>query len=198
LAPFQVLRDFLAPAEAAHLLGHAAARQAAFAPTEVRVEGQRRVDPTRRVSLGLRDLGETGPLLERRLRAAASELTAALGMAPFAVSHVELHLVAHGDGAFYGRHIDTRMASEARNIRMLSGVYYVFREPRAFTGGALRLHALDARPRFVDIEPVHNSLAVFPAWVPHEVLPVSVPSGAFGNGRFAVSCWLYARKPGAR
>ena len=197
MPPFRVLHDFLAPAAAARLLDHARERRAAFVPTAVRAGGERRVDPSHRVSLGLRDLGETGPLLERRLREAANEVTAAIGMTPFATSHVELHLVAHGDGAFYGRHIDTRMASEAKNIRMLSGVYYVHREPKAFTGGALRLHALGAPPRFVDIEPVHNALAVFPAWVPHEVLPVAVPSGDFMDARFAVSCWLYARKPGA-
>jgi Rps23 Pro-64 3,4-dihydroxylase Tpa1-like proline 4-hydroxylase len=110
---------------------------------------------------------------------------------------VELELVAHGDGAFYRRHIDTQTATERSHIRVLSGVYYFHRQPKRFTGGALRLYAIGDPQRFTDIEPTHNTLVVFPAWAPHEVQPVRCPSGQFMDSRFAINCWLHARPPGA-
>ena len=134
------------------------------------------------------------PLLKARLLELAPTLIAELRLTPFEVSKVELELVAHGDGAFYKRHIDTATARDAAHLRVLSGVYYLHREPRAFSGGALRLYAIGNNARFVDIEPVCNALLVFPAWAPHEVLPVSVPSGRFADARFAINCWLKQRR----
>ena len=193
MPPFRVLTDFLAPADAARLLDYAAANEAAFTATQVGVGGKGRVDPSFRVSRACRDLGESGPLLERRLREIGLALTAELKVTPFEISQVELQLVAHGDGAFYRRHIDTQTAADVTDIRALSGVYYLHREPRAFTGGALRLYAIGDDTRFVDVEPMHNTLLVFPAWAPHEVRPVSCPSGEFMGSRFAVNCWLRKR-----
>jgi SM-20-related protein len=107
--------------------------------------------------------------------------------------------VAHNDGAFYKRHIDTRGTSALGSIRVPSGVYYFHSQPKAYTGGALRLHAI-ADPqtrRFVDVEPAHDSLVVFPAWAPHEVMPISCPSKRFIDSRFAVNCWVYRNKANA-
>jgi SM-20-related protein len=194
MPPFWVLPDFLAAAEAAGLLHYAGANEAEFVPTRIGVGGKGRVDPSFRVSRAFRDLGETGPLLRRRLEDIAPELIAALKLSPFDVSLVELQLVAHEDGAFYRRHTDIQNAQyvdlHGGHLRVLSGVYYLHRAPKRFTGGALRLYAIFDASRFVDIEPVHNSLVVFPAWAPHEVLPVSCPSGDFMDARFAVNCWL--------
>ena len=58
---------------------------------------------------------------------------------------------------------------------------------------ALRLHVLskpDEKRKFVDIDPVHDSLVFFPSWLPHEVLPVSCPSRRFMDSRFAIHCWF--------
>jgi Rps23 Pro-64 3,4-dihydroxylase Tpa1-like proline 4-hydroxylase len=76
---------------------------------------------------------------------------------------------------------------------MLSAVYYFHRMPKAFSGGCLRLHRIGARPGDIgmDVTPIDNSLVVFPSWAPHEVLPVRCLSGAFGDSRFAVNCWVY-------
>jgi Rps23 Pro-64 3,4-dihydroxylase Tpa1-like proline 4-hydroxylase len=73
--------------------------------------------------------------------------------------------------------------------------------PKAFRGGALRLYAIgDSGGRtFIDIEPVQNGLLVFPAWVPHEVMPVHCPSKRFIDLRFASNCWVCRKKQiGAR
>ena len=104
--------------------------------------------------------------------------------------------MAHNDGAFYKRHIDTQTASERDAIRVLSGVYYFHAEPKAFTGGALRLYAIGDpdKKTFVDIEPAHDSLLAFPSWAPHEVRPISCPSKRFTDSRFAINCWMYRER----
>jgi SM-20-related protein len=197
MPPFRVLEDFLDAAEVERLLTYVAGCETAFAATQVGDKAAARLDPAVRVSSSTSDLGEFRPLLRTRLKGMAEALTAELKLSRFATARVELELVGHGDGAFYRRHIDTQTATQRSHIRVLSGVYYFNRQPRGFTGGALRLFAIGDPDRFADIEPTHNSLVVFPSWAPHEVRPVSCPSGQFMDSRFAINCWLHARPPGA-
>ncbi|HZZ90570.1 MAG TPA: 2OG-Fe(II) oxygenase [Caulobacteraceae bacterium] len=192
LPPHLVLRDFLPAATVAALLAFAVAHEADFKPTGV--GGDSDASPNRRIrrSLGLRRLGPFRRLLAARLRELTPRLTAELKATPFELARVELQLVAHGDGAFYRRHVDTTTGGEAGTLRTLSGVYYFHGEPRAFEGGALRLYAIGpGAARWVDIEPACNTLVVFPSWAPHEVMPVQCASGRFGDSRFAISCWLH-------
>lgn len=196
MPPFRVLEGFLEAAEVERLLEHVAGREAAFTATSIGAGDEGRIDPAIRVSTRVSDLGEFRPLLRTRLKGMADALTAELRLSRFATARVELELVAHGDGAFYRRHIDTLTASDRSHIRVLSGVYYFHRQPRGFTGGALRLYAIGDPGRFVDVEPDHNTLVVFPSWAPHEVRPVRCPSGQFMDSRFAINCWLHARRPG--
>jgi SM-20-related protein len=190
MPPFRVRRDFLGPEVVRDLLDFAIGRQADYRPTGVGPDPAGSVKPDVRVSLGLRDLGPFEPLLEAAVRAAAPGLIAELGMAPIEISQIELQLVAHGDGAFYKRHIDTATLGNTRAPRILSGVFYFHREPKAFSGGALRLYAIGDEARFVDVEPERNALVAFPSWAPHEVLPVARPSDDFADSRFAINCWV--------
>jgi SM-20-related protein len=194
--PYVVLRDFLDDATAAGLLDFALSRQSDFAPTRI---GSKAVDPAIRVSTGLRDLGLFREVLKTRIFGLLPDLIAQLRVTPFAAPKLETELVAHGDGAFYTRHIDTETGhyDDIDNIRVLSGVYYFNAEPKAFSGGALRLYAIGGKPdeNFVDVEPEHNSLLVFPSWAPHEVMPVRCPSGRFIDSRFAINCWVRRKKP---
>jgi Rps23 Pro-64 3,4-dihydroxylase Tpa1-like proline 4-hydroxylase len=125
-------------------------------------------------------------------------LIAQLRVSTFEMAGIEIQLVAHGDGAFYKPHIDTRTGPESdlSTVRVLSGVYYFHAEPKAFSGGALRLYdfAFGAHePRFVDIEPERNTFVAFPSWARHEVLPVSCPTRQFIDSRFAVNCWVWGK-----
>lgn len=152
------------------------------------------VKPEVRRALVLRDLGPLGAVLDARVREEAPRWAAALRSTPFATSEVELELAAHNDGAHFTLHSDTYSRAEvARGDRMLSAVYYFHRQPRKFEGGALRLHRLGAAAGDpgLDIPPDDNSLVVFPAWGPHEVMTVRCASGAFADARFAVNCWIY-------
>lgn len=195
MPPYVVLRDFLDAAAVAGLLDFALSRQADFAPTRLISTA---VDPARRVSTSLRDLGGYREPLKIKILGLVPKLIAQLQMTPFEAPRFETELVAHGDGAFYKRHIDTQTAhyENVDHIRVLSGVYYFNAEPKAFSGGALRLYAIGGKQDedFIDIEPLRNSLLVFPSWAPHEVMPVSCPSKRFINSRFAINCWVHRKK----
>jgi len=200
MTPYLVRRDFLSADEHAAMLAWALDNEARFVPAGV---GNGRVNPAMRRSVSLGDLGPMQTVLKTRLKDQAAAFVETLQATPFAVSYVELELVAHNDGAFYRRHKDTRTGGEAgRGHRVLSGVYYFYREPKAFSGGCLRLHAIRALDTGgagdddgQDVAPEQNTLVVFPSWAPHEVMPVSCPSGAFADSRFAVNCWLHLRRP---
>jgi SM-20-related protein len=195
LPPHRVIDALLDEASVETLLELALSRQADFEPTRVGRRDNARLNPAFRTSLVLRPREALAQLFETRLRGLAPVLTAGMRLSAFEASAIELELVAHGDGAFYKRHIDTQTGGDAMSQRILSGVYYFNHRPKAFTGGALRLYAIGDYGRFIDVEPEHNRLLVFPSWAPHEVMPVSCPSGAFIDSRFAVNCWVRRRAP---
>ena len=113
-----------------------------------------------------------------------------LSMPVFTPAAYEVELVAHGDGAFYRRHLDLHAGEHGPSLRrMLSAVYYFYREPRAFSGGALRIYSFDGSAS-VDFQPENDTLVAFPTSAPHEVLPVAVASREFIDSRFAVNCWV--------
>jgi len=198
MPPWHRFREFLAPGEHRALLDWAFANRDNFKPAGITGRG---VDPSVRVAEKLNDLGPLKPVFEERLRASAEEIARRAGSAPFKVEYFELELAAHRDGAFFKRHSDIPfgVGREAggdgggKHDRVVSAVYYLHREPKAYSGGALRLFRFGAGEEegdFVDIEPEQNSLVVFPSWAFHEVRPVSVPSGEFADSRFAVNVWL--------
>jgi Rps23 Pro-64 3,4-dihydroxylase Tpa1-like proline 4-hydroxylase len=84
----------------------------------------------------------------------------------------------------------SRRDAGSPGVRTVSGVYYFYRQPKAFDGGELRLYAF-GEEAFVDIEPSENAFVAFPSFAAHEVLPVTCPSGAFEDSRFSVNCWLH-------
>lgn len=190
MPPHLVLRNFLEADTVDRLLEFTLAHEREFQPTEVGRLKRGVSDPTIRVSVAIRKLGKFRPILRGKILASVPDWIATLRATPVAAPQLELQLVAHHDGAFYRRHIDTQTAFDRYGIRVLSAVYYFHAEPQAFGGGALRLHAIGG-DRYADIEPAHNTLLVFPSWAPHEVMPVSVPSKRFIDSRFAINCWVY-------
>src|SRR4051812_46100701 len=194
MPPFRIYRDFLPPDENAKLLAWALAHEASFSRSRVVGNVHR---PERRSSLSLeRSVPKTWQDgLIRRIDALAPAFFADVGVAPCDVGIKELEMVAYGNGAHFKPHIDTLTgeARQERGDRLLSGVYYFHREPKGFSGGALRLHAFSAEGdgAFVDVPPEQNMFVLFPSWARHEVREVACPSGEFADSRFAVNCWLY-------
>jgi SM-20-related protein len=198
MPPYLVLQDFLDEQTVDDLLDYAVSRQSDFTPTQMGSIG--RVDRSFRKSMSLSDLGKYKQVLRAKILGLLPTLTAQLRVRPVDEPKLEIELVAHGDGAFYRRHIDIDSAhyQEIKWSRVLSAVYYFNAEPKAFTGGELRLHAIGGKEgeSFVDIDPARNSFTVFMPWAPHEVLPIRCPSKRFIDCRFAVNCWVNGKKSG--
>lgn len=201
LPPWRQFRDVLsAPAHRA-LLDWTLASRDDFQRSEL---AGSRYAPEVRISERLRKLGPMRPLLEKRLREMLPDILAAAGSKPFEPDAIELEAAAHGEGAFFARHSDIPLGAGRKPLggdgrggqdRLVSAVLYYHREPKGFSGGALRLYRFGtgAEPEdddYVDVEPVQNSLLVFPSWALHEVRPVSCPSGRFEDHRFAINAWF--------
>jgi len=101
----------------------------------------------------------------------------------------------HGDRL---PHLDIPIGLDRRPLgarkgedRVISAVYYFHNIPKGFSGGNLRLFRFGSEEADdgVAIEPIDNSLVVFPSWVRHQVERVSCPSGDFADYRYAVNCW---------
>jgi SM-20-related protein len=193
-APHLVIDDFLGGAAADDLLAQIVANEANFAPSTYRKSEAPTEDAAFRSSLRLP--GRVGVDLDPfkdAIHAHFAELCAATGMAQFPIYHTECSVIAHRDGDLYKRHIDTRTGDpggQGKHVRMLSCVYYLNQRPQTFSGGELVLYSPGvAKP--VTIAPQHDRLAVFPAFIPHEVLPIVCPSSDFADSRFSINCWLH-------
>ena len=196
MPPFVKIRDFLPASKAAALLEWATENEARFKPTYVRYGTGQRIDPRLRISVSTENFGPIKEELRDHFLEMAKDVIRGLRVNSLEIADSELEIVAHNDGMFFSRHVDTVTGANTGGemIRFLSAVYYVFRQPTPFSGGALRLHRFGAQTAddFVDITPEHNTLVAFPSWALHEVLPVSCPSGLWSNSRFAVNIWLSA------
>jgi hypothetical protein len=132
-------------------------------------------------------------LLRRRLPRLVSDLGVGVdhdGDPTFELTDVAV--TAHRDGDFLGPHHDNGWPGPS-NGRLLSFVYWFHRLPQAFEGGQLSLSGwtrsdaglLPDGPR-IDLEPVHDTLVVFPSRTRHEVRPVRADPDNFASARFAL------------
>lgn len=135
------------------------------------------------------------PLLQERLPQVMPEVLPQLGLSPFDITHIECQLTAHNDGHYYKIHPDN--GTEETSTRQVSYVYYFNREPKAFSGGELRLYDSKAvngtwvkGDNFKDVEPRNNSIVFFCSSYWHEVMPVSCPSRQFADSRFTFNGWV--------
>lgn len=193
LMPACIIDDFLGPQQAGALLDFALAHEADFSPSSITRQGGSTVDPKIRRSLSFgRHLGEAITPFATAVAAASARLKAETGCAAFTGNLIDLDLVAHLDGHLFKRHVDTT-TGENRILtpadRVLSLVYYLHREPKAFSGGDLVMHALMGEERRV-IAPRHDRLVAFPSIAPHQVEQISLPGDNFADARFSLVCWL--------
>lgn len=196
--PYRVKTHVMGAEMVDRLLAYASTHESAFTSTGVSRDSEDvHFDETIRESRALRNFGDLRSELENRFETAMREAQHSIGLSGVRWSHLELQLVAHGDGARFLTHIDTMVGDPASaSYRALSGVYYFHREPRGFSGGALRLHPIagGSGDRYVDISPENDSFVSFLSWAPHEVRPVCCPSGEWLDSRFAINCWLWAKR----
>jgi len=197
MPPYGIYRGFLDSVAHSSLLAWALENGTRFKTSSVlrSFEQDGVHDPSVRKSLRVVDFGPMKAVLRQRLLDFAPTLIADLRVTSFEPSEVELELVANNDGAFFKQHTDTLIGDQRKATdRLLSAVYYFHAEPKAFSGGALRLYSFgteENQGNFVDVQPEQNMLLVFPSWALHEVLPVSCPSRRFSDSRFNVNCWVH-------
>lgn len=189
--------DFLPQALHHKLLQHILDNSGSFAPSGISTIGPERLDMSFRnswtCSLGL---GELELPFRREIKARHAEMRDELGIAAFDISGLEVELVAHRDGCFYRRHVDTVTQSirdRHNSDRILTSVYYLHALPKSFFGGELALFPLGPGEPVL-IEPSDNRLVAFPSFAPHAVLKTSCPTNDFSHARFAVNCWFHQAK----
>ena len=136
-------------------------------------------------------------LFATRLRAILPFLRRELGVPWFPPGRIERQLTAHGEGGMFGAHVDNGEMSLAG--RRITGVYYVHRVPKRFSGGELRVYdrasshgyAVSA-PTYQVIDCVNNRAVFFASDTPHEVRPVHNGGTSFENSRFAMNAWFWS------
>ncbi|MFF0448785.1 2OG-Fe(II) oxygenase [Streptomyces sp. NPDC004609] len=192
----QGVREFLTEAERDELLEYVRGREPEFAAASVQRRGTDTpvVDERVRSSLVLDGLGRFESLFADRIREQLQEVRARLNHPVFPLGRIELQVTANGDRDYFGMHRDT----DGGDTRELSFVYFFSAEPRRFSGGELRVFETvveDGRivptDRSQTIVPRANLAVFFPSRHDHEVLPIRVPSKAFGDSRFSVTGWIH-------
>lgn len=199
--PHVLIPDFLNAAELADVQAFTLAQAAAFEGSGVHEEPYQGASPTgyrirrSRVLEGHAN-APMAALMMPKLQELMPALWPRLGMKPIPLASLECQVTAHGDGDFFAAHTDNGMPAIAH--RRISYVLYFHREPKAFTGGHLRLyHTAFAEGRSgrgevaADIEPPRNGLMVFPTHIWHEVTPILCASAALTDQRLTLNGWLF-------
>jgi SM-20-related protein len=188
--PYGRTIDWLGQQMVTQLLLFAQIHRDSFCASPVSRADERAVGPDLAVrrSSKVELLGELRDALQARVLATLPEMCRQLGNGQFNPSGLEIEMVAHGDGAFFVEHRD-RLAGPGYGSRLISAICYFHRLPKSFAGGALRIYPIAGSKKssaFVEIEPANDTLVFFSSLFPHEVLPVSCPSGHFEDSRFAI------------
>lgn len=187
------LDGFLTPDECARLRETVIAAERDFQSSWTNDEGNKDY----RQSMVLNAPDTIVRLVVGRIRAVMPDVMAKLKLPPFPVGHIECQVTASNDGSYFRVHTD-RGEHAIDATRELTYVYYFNREPKAFSGGELRVYddqirnaKLARTEQFQVIEPRNNSVVFFNAAIMHEVTPVFVASKDFRDSRFTVNGWVH-------
>ena len=188
--PVAVIDNFLPGEPWRQLLERVLASEAQFHPSQTH---DRRSDY--RHSLVMNPPPDLVQPVVERVRQAMPQVLPMLRVPRIVVGVVEAQVTASIDGSFFGVHTDADYDKVPK--RYLTYVYYFNRQPRRFAGGELRIYddilrnnKLARAETFEVIEPLHNRIVFFWARTMHEVMPVRVPTGEFGDARFTVNGWV--------
>ncbi len=192
--PCLLLEEFLVHEELTALLEYTLAHENYFSTSQVlsSAEAINSVSEEHRRSRVLADPGHHRDILVARIQSYLPRILEALHLPIFSISRIEAQITASNDGDFFKAHTDNGHSSI--DTRLLTFVYFFYREPRAFTGGELRIynptenviHSQGSKT----ITPRQNLLVLFPSSLVHEILPVQCSSRKFADSRFTLNGWF--------
>ena len=192
--PFVRLTNFLTPAQQNRLWTQIPAARERFVPAKVGKDDLNHKVRTAWVA-NRRVVRDVRPWFGPKLRSVLPHIRTRLRMATLHRYRIEMDVTVHLGGEFYKMHRDNSEEGKSR-LRKLSYIYYFHRQPRRFAGGDLLLYDTDpatsrgTATAFTRIEPLHNSLVVFPSDAYHEITPVECDTRDFLDGRFTVNGWV--------
>jgi Rps23 Pro-64 3,4-dihydroxylase Tpa1-like proline 4-hydroxylase len=188
--------NFLGPAERQRLLDHVISQEDDFKPATViqATSPSPVINEKVRRAKTLDKLAEFEAKFTERIKEQLEPVLKKLGHKAFPLGRIEMQVTASNDGDYFRLHQD----SDPKSTREISFVYFFHREPRRFSGGELRIYEtrlIDDRlipaDRSHTLSPRQDTIVFFPSLNEHEVLPVRVPSHAFGDSRFTVNGWIH-------
>jgi len=187
----RVVRDaYLPERKVEELLRFVQKRAAGFRRSKVTSN-----DPAARRSLVLYEPAKISEMFRERIKRDLPSVLEQLRIPSFQIDEIECQVTAHNGGHFFRKHNDAGDAGTS--ARIVTFVYYFFREPRRFEGGSLRFYkgiledgVFRAGGFEADFEPASNTMLFFPSACFHEVLPIKSRRGKFGDGRFTVNGWV--------
>jgi len=189
--------NFLSNSENQQLLNYALEKKSDFVPAVISnelVTNRFKSKENRRASV-LQSFAQFQELIVKKIKEMLPDVLTTLNVPEFSIAKFETQLTAHNDRNFFRTHVDNLYPV---NTRFITYVYYFYQEPKAFTGGNLRIYDSKIQgeyyskaDKFKTIEPKNNSIVFFFSSYLHEVLPVSCPSQAFADGRFTINGWIH-------
>ncbi len=190
--------NFLSHSENQQLLNYVLPKKSDFVPAVISNESATnsfKKNENRR-ALVLEYFAQFEGLIVKKIPEILPGVLKKLNVPEFSINKFETQLTAHNDGNFYKTHVDNQYPV---NTRVITYVYYFYQEPKAFTGGNLRIYDSKIQGKyyskadtFKTIEPQNNSIIFFLSSYLHEVLPVSCPSQAFADSRFTINGWIHS------
>lgn len=193
-----VFDEFLVPEELDRLTQHTLDHEADFQISEVISPGVNAgtVDYEARRSHVLMNQDEETAVLTQRIQAFLPRILQKLGQEVFPVSQVEAQITASNHGDFFYCHTDD--SAVEISTRALTFVYFFHREPKAFSGGELRIYDSQREngqwvkaDQCQTIVPEQNRIVLFPSSLVHEITPVECPTEVFADSRFTVNGWFH-------
>lgn len=187
---YLLIENFFTQSENEQLFNYVLQRKSDFVPTttSTKAENYRR-------SLVLHSFPKFRELIVNRIKEIFPDVLNKLNIPIFSIAEIESQLTAHNDQNFYKVHNDNGSPNTA--TRVLTYVYYFYREPKAFTEGKLIIYDSQIQGKhyvkattFKTIEPTNNSIVFFLSRYMHEVLPVTCPSQDFTDSRFTINGWI--------
>ena len=129
-SPYALIDDFLSPNQLNDLLRYSISKQPEFVPTTNSAG-----DPNYRRSFYLMNFPEFSELMIKLVRKITPQIIIHLDINNFTIGQIESQMTAHNHGNYYKIHNDNGSPDSA--TRVLTYVYYYYREPKSFTGGEL-------------------------------------------------------------